>query len=35
MFKALRAAGVKKLPDAAEIVDHDVLDAVLGGKAVI
>jgi hypothetical protein len=35
MFKALRAAGVKKLPDAAKIVDHSVLDAVYGGKAVI
>jgi ABC-type nitrate/sulfonate/bicarbonate transport system substrate-binding protein len=35
MFTALHAAGVTKLPDPAKIVDHTVLDAVFGSKAVI
>jgi ABC-type nitrate/sulfonate/bicarbonate transport system substrate-binding protein len=35
MFDALKASGVTKLPDAGKIIDHTVLDAVFGTKAVI
>ena len=35
MYDGLKAAGVKKLPDAAKIVDQSVLDAVFGKKATV
>ncbi|MFE9023547.1 ABC transporter substrate-binding protein [Streptomyces sp. NPDC007808] len=35
MYEALRASGVQRLPDASEIVDQTVLDAVFKGKSAV